>query len=414
MNTTIDTDHQTLRKPTPSESPPRSTSSKRCKSISAITWLSLSFAALTQISEAGFPIYEPFSYAAGSGVAKKNLGNGWNGPWSDLTGNAKIIASGGSLAYPGVAGQGNKMYSDAANGSGTNSFLYRDFRDPMIDGNTYYLSFLAQNLNEGRQYFGLSLYSYYGEEMLIGQSSYSPNWTVNRLAGLDSSVGVLVSKVDSSKPAMLLVKLEMRPGAEKVTFWVNPDLSKSESGSAPQGGTAYSTKSSMGTITGVRIGGGGYRDGVNPTDHFLDEIRIDTKSPFADTRDSDGDGLNNYQEVFIYKTNPNNPDTDGDTLKDGMEVLKLKTNPLVFTNWITSKLSGLNIKKDKSMSRYRVTTNIDATRFAAKGLPPGLKIDKANGTISGTPTKKGTFKVMLSATKNAKNAAKAILTIKVK
>jgi uncharacterized repeat protein (TIGR02543 family) len=40
----------------------------------------------------------------------------------------------------------------------------------------------------------------------------------------------------------------------------------------------------------------------------------------ADLRDSDGDGLSNYEEVFVYHTDPNKADTDGDGLTDGYEV----------------------------------------------------------------------------------------------
>ncbi|MFA7158175.1 MAG: hypothetical protein WC299_02645 [Kiritimatiellia bacterium] len=37
--------------------------------------------------------------------------------------------------------------------------------------------------------------------------------------------------------------------------------------------------------------------------------------------DSDGDGLSDYDEVFVYGTDPANPDTDGDGMSDGWEVL---------------------------------------------------------------------------------------------
>ena len=33
--------------------------------------------------------------------------------------------------------------------------------------------------------------------------------------------------------------------------------------------------------------------------------------------DTDGDGLSDVDELFVYQTNPSSPDTDGDTLKDG-------------------------------------------------------------------------------------------------
>jgi uncharacterized repeat protein (TIGR02543 family) len=38
-----------------------------------------------------------------------------------------------------------------------------------------------------------------------------------------------------------------------------------------------------------------------------------------DTRDSDGDGLTNFEELTIYATNPNLADSDGDGLSDGYE-----------------------------------------------------------------------------------------------
>ncbi len=44
--------------------------------------------------------------------------------------------------------------------------------------------------------------------------------------------------------------------------------------------------------------------------------------------DSDGDGLTDYEELYIYGTDPYNPDTDGDGLTDGEEVLIYMTDPL--------------------------------------------------------------------------------------
>lgn len=44
-------------------------------------------------------------------------------------------------------------------------------------------------------------------------------------------------------------------------------------------------------------------------------------------KDTDGDGLSDYEEKHIYGTNPRNPDTDGDGINDGREV-KRKRNPL--------------------------------------------------------------------------------------
>jgi outer membrane protein OmpA-like peptidoglycan-associated protein len=52
-------------------------------------------------------------------------------------------------------------------------------------------------------------------------------------------------------------------------------------------------------------------------------ILIETKA-----KDTDGDGLNDDDEIKIYRTDINNRDTDGDGLTDGEEVLQYKTDPL--------------------------------------------------------------------------------------
>jgi len=57
-----------------------------------------------------------------------------------------------------------------------------------------------------------------------------------------------------------------------------------------------------------------------------DEVYIYKTDPLK--ADSDDDGINDYDEIFIYKTNPLNPDSDGDGLSDGDEILIYKTDPL--------------------------------------------------------------------------------------
>jgi hypothetical protein len=45
-------------------------------------------------------------------------------------------------------------------------------------------------------------------------------------------------------------------------------------------------------------------------------------------KDSDADGLNDWEEINFYKINPLNSDSDADGLKDGDEILIYKTDPL--------------------------------------------------------------------------------------
>ena len=59
---------------------------------------------------------------------------------------------------------------------------------------------------------------------------------------------------------------------------------------------------------------------VNPLTVLMDSNKTIGATFVQDTRDTDGDGLNNYQELVVYGTNPSVKDTDGDGFEDGYEV----------------------------------------------------------------------------------------------
>lgn len=65
-------------------------------------------------------------------------------------------------------------------------------------------------------------------------------------------------------------------------------------------------------------------DGDGLSDY--DEIYVYGTDPL--NPDTDGDGLSDYDEIYVYGTDPLNPDTDGDGLSDGDEVLIYGTDPL--------------------------------------------------------------------------------------
>ncbi len=70
----------------------------------------------------------------------------------------------------------------------------------------------------------------------------------------------------------------------------------------------------------------GDADGDGMVNHY--EINVGTNACLADT---DGDGLNDQQEVVIHGTNPHTADSDGDLSGDWWE-LSVGTNPLVNEN----------------------------------------------------------------------------------
>ncbi|MGE5498386.1 MAG: OmpA family protein, partial [Syntrophothermus sp.] len=113
-----------------------------------------------------------------------------------------------------------------------------------------------------------------------------------------------------------------------------------------------------------------------------DEVQKYKTNPLK--ADSDGDGLSDYDEVMKYKTDPNKPDTDGDGLNDGDEVLKYKTDPL------NPDTDGDGLKDSEEVSTYN--TNPLNADTDGDGLKDGeevlkyktdpLKADTDNGSVS--------------------------------
>ena len=73
----------------------------------------------------------------------------------------------------------------------------------------------------------------------------------------------------------------------------------------------YLDLSARGGLVGLSAGWG------TPMDYVATAFR---SAPLCEALDTDGDGISDVNEVFIYGTDPNNPDTDGDGLPDGWEI----------------------------------------------------------------------------------------------
>jgi hypothetical protein len=247
---------------------------------------------------------EPFAYPNGADIAMGAGGQGWANNWTIKAGNGNIQAVSGSLLHPGLTSSGNKMHCfwpTPATGTSTN--VRRDLQAPLTSG-THYIRVIGQKLSGGDRFFGLALITPGGtEKCLIGQTSGYSVWTLNRTqSGEVFPIGhpnegdptnILSSAVPTSTQALLVVKLELEGpsvdnpnGLDKVTFWVNPDLSLPEDVSTAVGGQTFTTSIDFETIGRVRIGGGGFSAtaGGEPAEHYLDEIQFDVYPPFAHGR----------------------------------------------------------------------------------------------------------------------------------
>jgi outer membrane protein OmpA-like peptidoglycan-associated protein len=119
-------------------------------------------------------------------------------------------------------------------------------------------------------------------------------------------------------------------------------------------------------------------DGLNDGD----EVHKYKTNPMA--VDSDNDGLKDGEEVLTYKTDPNKADTDGDGLSDGDEIMKYKTDPL------KADTDGDGLKDGDEVTKYKTDPlKVDTD---GDGLSDGdeimkyktdpLKADTDGGTVN--------------------------------
>lgn len=122
-----------------------------------------------------------------------------------------------------------------------------------------------------------------------------------------------------------------------------------------------------------------------------DEVKVSKTNPLI--ADTDSDGLNDGEEFNKYKTDPLKADSDGDKLTDGDEVVKYKTNPLKADTDGEGLTDGDEVSKYKTDPLKADTDGDELTDYAEvmthKTDP--LKIDTDGGTITdGVEVKRGT------------------------
>lgn len=105
--------------------------------------------------------------------------------------------------------------------------------------------------------------------------------------------------------------------------------------------------------------------------HFFDSILDDYQKEMISLkeRDSDGDGLNDYDEKYNHGTDPYSVDTDGDGISDGVEVSS-GTDPLASDSKKKSIVENLaSAKQLKSKAATKKDAPIIKPVIMANGKP---------------------------------------------
>lgn len=90
--------------------------------------------------------------------------------------------------------------------------------------------------------------------------------------------------------------------------------------------------------------------------------------------DSDNDGLSDYEEIYIYHTNPYNPDTDGDGYSDGNDEVQHGYDPNKKGNDKVEKSINVNLKTQTLTyfyGPYEVGQFLISSGVARLPTPPG-------------------------------------------
>ena len=104
-----------------------------------------------------------------------------------------------------------------------------------------------------------------------------------------------------------------------------------------------------------------------------------------DSRDPDGDGLTNYQELIDHSTNPNNADSNADGLRDGL-ALALGKNPnedhSAFVATLLAERAQLGLRTDSDYTDLRAGSMSVQRAAGSNKLQIRMKLQKSSNLLN--------------------------------
>ena len=241
----------------------------------------LILAAATEPATAAMIAYEPFNGPAGELVGQVTGGTGLNGAWTGVTGVDVITNNNTGLTYTDTNGHALVQSGNALNvreaKQGAITAVQRNFTDPVLDSDTYYVSAMFYIGAVKANYFGIGLPGTTTTgKIVLGQDK--TRWAIynwdNDDYGASTAIGAqrafLVAKITKGSPS----------GTESaVTLWVNPVLGDEISSGTGATGTINNNVAWTGISTPVYTGVSG------DPGNWVADVRVGTTfadvTPFA-------------------------------------------------------------------------------------------------------------------------------------
>jgi uncharacterized repeat protein (TIGR02543 family) len=155
------------------------------------------------------------------------------------------------------------------------------------------------------------------------------------------------------------------------------------------GNLAHGTNATLTATPATGYVFSGWSGNASGTDNPLTLLMNGNKTVGAafaqDSRDSDGDGLTNYQELIDHGTNPNLADSNDDGLQDGL-ALDLGKNPnedhSAFVQTILTKRALLGLRSDSDYTDLRAGSMSVQRAAGSNKLQIRMKLQKSTNLLN--------------------------------
>jgi hypothetical protein len=215
--------------------------------------------------------YEGFDYAADSPLEGMAAALGASTAWAQSGTDGTVTITSESLEYEGLKTSGNAVLLTPETGS-VQGRISLDATAKIKNSSVYFVSFLAQKLNDGTRTFALILSTTTGDgakSLYLGQPSGGTNWAFGEDPGR-----VMTGPQFSNSPTPTLFVVKIDVAQKTAALWLNPTVGEPLPDS-PYLSTTLGNPNAV--FDGILLQSGYSANGATTTIGVFDEIRVGTE-----------------------------------------------------------------------------------------------------------------------------------------